>query len=252
MMNKTNLSLFTFLFAGIIALSTPAQATVVLFDTNMGQIEVNLLDEHTPETVNNFIRYIETGSYQNSIIHRSMTNFIIQGGGFNYNIETGNVVDEQKFTSVENEPVFSNVRGTIAMAKQSNDPNSATNQWFFNTQNNSANLDNQNDGFTVFGVVTLGMDIVDQINELPQYEILGLPAFTDTPLQTAPAGDGITEEHYVLVESITITNANQDTQPDLPPESTAKKDDQDDSSGGGSLFWILSILGFGLLRRAAK
>jgi len=249
MMKLANLSIITFLFAGIIALSTPVQATVVLFETNMGSIEVNLLDEHTPETVNNFIRYIETGSYQNSIIHRSVPNFITQGGGFNYNIETGNVVDEQKLTSVKNEPVFSNVRGTIAMAKLGSNENSATNQWFFNTQNNSGNLDNQNGGFTVFGMVTLGMDIVDAINELPLYEIQGLPAFTETPLRAEPAGDGITEEHYVLVESITITNANQDTQPDLPPKSTAEKDD---SSGGGSLFWLLSFLGFGLFRRAAK
>lgn len=249
-MNKANFSIITFLFAGIIALSAPAQATVVLFKTNMGDIEVNLLDEHTPKTVDNFIRYIETGSYQNSIIHRSVSNFIVQGGGFNYNIETGNVVDEQKFTSVKNEPVFSNVRGTIAMAKLGSDENSATNQWFFNTQDNSDNLDHQNGGFTVFGVVTLGMDVVDAINDLPQYEIQGLPAFSQTPLRAEPSGDGITEEHYVLVESITITDSNEDSQPVLPPESTAKKDDS--SSGGGSLFWLLSILGFGVLRRAAR
>lgn len=259
MMKFINLSLIATFFMGLLTLSTPAKATVVWFETNMGDIEVNLLDEHTPETVNNFIRYIEAGSYQNSIIHRSVPNFIVQGGGFNYNTETGDVDEEQKFSAVTNEPKFSNIRGTIAMAKQSGDENSATNQWFFNVENNSGNLDKQNGGFTVFGVVTVGMDIIDKINDLPQYEIVGLSAFTQTPLQTEPTGNGITEEHFVLVQSITITDPNIDTQPELPPlvDNTdpvplPTPPEDSDSSGGGSIFWLLSVLGFGLLRRTTK
>ena len=250
MMKKVNLSLFTFLVAGILALSAPAKATVVLFETNMGDIEVNLLDEHTPETVNNFIRYIEAGTYQNTIIHRSEPNFVIQGGGFQYNLETEEVETAISFDSVVNEPVFSNVRGTIAMAKLGSDENSATNQWFFNVQDNSSNLDNQNGGFTVFGVVTgNGMEIIDAINLLERYQLGG--AFNSTPLVSLPNEDeAITNEHLVVVESITITNSNQDTQPELPPsvDSTdptpmpTPPGDNDSSGGGSSSFLIIGAL----------
>ncbi|MDG2392887.1 MAG: peptidylprolyl isomerase [Thalassotalea sp.] len=249
-MKLLKFSIVSLLFTSLLAISSSANATVVLFKTNMGDFEVNLFDKETPETVNNFLRYIETGAYQNSIVHRSVPNFIVQGGGFTYNIENNNVVDEVKFTAVQNEPVFSNVRGTIAMAKLGSNPDSATNQWFFNVEDNGGNLDNQNEGFTAFGTVTgNGMEIIDAINNLEQYSIQGLSAFTQTPLQAEPSGDGITEEHFVLIESITVIDANEDTSPNLPPKSTAKSDD---SSGGGTIFWLLTILSLGLIRRAAK
>ncbi|WOH36227.1 peptidylprolyl isomerase [Thalassotalea fonticola] len=243
MMKFINLSLTTSFFVGLLTLSMPSNATIVLFETNMGDFEVNLLDNDTPKTVANFLKYVEAKGYSNAIVHRSMPGFITQGGGFTYNTETTAVEDAMLFASVVNEPVFSNVRGTIAMAKKGTDENSATNQWFFNGADNAANLDNQNGGFTVFGVVTGdGMEIIDAINDLPTYSIQGLSAFTDTPLQTEPTGNGITDEHYVIIESITVVNANQDTQPALPPLSTAKEEDDSDSSGGSNGLYMLGLL----------
>ncbi|WNC68767.1 peptidylprolyl isomerase [Thalassotalea nanhaiensis] len=250
MMKKVNLSLFTFLVVGILALSAPAKATVVLIKTNMGDIEVNLLDEHTPKTVSNFIQYIEAGTYQNTIIHRSVPNFVIQGGGFQYNLETDTVETASTFDPVVNEPVFSNVAGTIAMAKQAGDEDSATNQWFFNVVDNSSPLDKDNGGYTVFGVVTgNGLEIIDAINKLDRYQLGG--AFDSAPLISLPPEDEIiTNEHLVVVESITITDPNQDTQPELPPllDNTdpapmpTPPEDNDSSGGGSSSFLIIGAL----------
>ncbi|TRX54969.1 peptidylprolyl isomerase [Thalassomonas sp. M1454] len=252
-MKFLNISFSSLLLSSLLALSSSANATVVLFKTNMGDFEVNLFDQETPETVDNFLRYIETGAYKNSIVHRSVKNFIVQGGGFSYNIDNNNIVDEMKFTAVMNEPKFSNVRGTIAMAKLGNNPDSATNQWFFNVADNGANLDNQNEGFTAFGRVTGdGMEVVDAINQLDLYNITDLPAFTDTPLRTEPSGDGINEQHFVLIESITVIDANEDTQPNLPPKSTAEPTSESGGSSGGTVFWLLSILSLGLFRRSVK
>ena len=93
----------------------------------------------------NFLRYINEERYNGTIIHRSLPGFVVQGGGFT--VPTANdqsPTPVPTFTSVVNEPGNSNVRGTLAMAKLPNNPNSATNQWFVNVGNNSANLDGQN------------------------------------------------------------------------------------------------------------
>ena len=89
------------------------------------------------------------GSYANSIFHRSVANFVIQGGGFRITSPT-NIDSIPSDPPVVNEYKVSNTRGTIAMAKLGGDPNSATNQWFFNLRDeNATNLDFQNGGFTV-------------------------------------------------------------------------------------------------------
>ncbi|MEM9218749.1 MAG: peptidylprolyl isomerase [Cyanobacteria bacterium P01_F01_bin.150] len=121
-----------------------------------------------PLTVQNFISYVEDDAYTNSIIHRSVSGFVVQGGGFTFE----NLQDEAIVTDdpVQNEPSSerSNLRGTIAMAKLGGNPNSATSQWFFNLDDNSANLDRQNGGFTVFGEVLGEADlaVIDAIAAL--------------------------------------------------------------------------------------
>ena len=146
--------------------SMPTWATSVIFNTSHGDIEVNLFDESTPKTVENFLSYVNDEAYKNTVFHRSIPGFIIQGRAFSFDgeflVPQGNIK-----SAVINEPVWSNQRGTIAMAKLGNNPNSATNQWFFNLNNNSANLDNQNGGFTVFGQVTDdSMITIDKISAL--------------------------------------------------------------------------------------
>ena len=157
------LSVYVFIFG----LSTQVSATIVRYETLLGNIDVRLYDTATPLSVQNFMNYVDDGDWDDSIIHRSVPGFVIQGGEFTYTSQDG-VNDVPTDNPVQNEPGISNLRGTISYAKLGGDPNSATSQWFFNLADNSANLDNQNGGFTVFGrVLGDGMQIVDAIAALP-------------------------------------------------------------------------------------
>ena len=160
--------------------------SVVRFSSNVGEIDMELFDTETPLTVANFLSYANAGRYNQSIIHRSVPGFVIQGGGFGLN---GNsVLPVVTNAAVQNEPGISNLRGTVAMAKLGNDPNSATSQWFINLEDNAENLDAQNGGFTVFGrVVGNGMAVADRIAAFATYNAtaqLG-GAFGNLPLQSA-------------------------------------------------------------------
>lgn len=169
---------------------------------------VQLTDSVTPQTVANFLAYVNSGAYNNTIIHRSVTGFVVQGGGY---VNASGLAHISTNAPVVNEftqalaaaggagnPV--NVRGTIAMAKVGGDPDSATSEWFFNLADNSSNLDNQNGGFTTFGTVGgSGMtSIVDTIAGLPQTNLGG--AFTNLPL----AGNGdATYDNLVTLKYVT-------------------------------------------------
>ncbi len=138
----------------------------VRIDTGNGSINLEMFDTQTPQTVTNFLRYVSGGLFTNSIVHRSIPNFIIQSGGFTINTGLTNPVPIPitTFPAIPNEPGLSNVRGTVAMAKLGGDPNSATSQWYINLADNSANLDAQNGGFTVFGrVIEGGMTVADAL-----------------------------------------------------------------------------------------
>ena len=149
-----------------------------VFGDQINGVQVQLFNAETPITVTNFLNYTNTNAYNGTIIHRDIPNFIIQGGGFKPQVDSNNmVVALNPITTnppIQNEfsASRSNVRGTIAMAKQGGDPNSATSQWFINLADNSSNLDNQNGGFTVFGhVVGEGMEFVDLTASLPTYNL---------------------------------------------------------------------------------
>lgn len=147
-------------------------------------IDIALHDAETPQTVANFLAYIDAGRYADNFFHRSVPGFVIQGGGFRF-VGPSTFDNVPTFPPVQNEPGISNVRGTIAMAKLGGDPDSATSQWFINLSDNSANLDAQNGGFTVFGrVVGDGMNVADEITALPAYNATAMhPAWTDLPLK---------------------------------------------------------------------
>jgi cyclophilin family peptidyl-prolyl cis-trans isomerase len=181
-----------------------------------------------PLTVQNFRSYVNDGDYTNTIIHRSVPGFVVQGGGFTVNnldtvlAQTPNSGAAAVSVISTNPPVQnefslqrSNQRGTIAMAKQGNNPNSATNQWFFNLGDNSANLDTQNGGFTVFGQVLSTADLapLDAIATLPRYEargFFGQSAFTDLPLQVNPASPQLTgDQNLVRYRSITVSQVSE-------------------------------------------
>ena len=156
---------------------------IVAMESGSGTLLLEMLPNAAPNTVANFLNYVSDGDYQDSIIHRSVPGFVIQGGGFTTDSPT--LTSTSQLSSVPtdgpviNEFDVSNTRGTVAMAKLGGDPNSATSQWFVNLADNSANLDGQNGGFTVFAKV-LDMEAADSIAALGRQNLGG--AFTDLPV----------------------------------------------------------------------
>ena len=160
---------------------------VARFTTSVGAMNVKLFRDKTPITVANFEAYSNAAVWDGTIIHRAArlgdnSPFVIQGGGFGVNA-SNTIVTLPHNVAIKNEPVVSNTRGTISMAKLGSptpefpDPvNSATNQWFFNEQDNShnsASLDTQNGGFTAFGAITnaSGFAVMDGIGGLPTKDL---------------------------------------------------------------------------------
>jgi len=186
--------------------------TLVRFTSNFGVFHIELLDEDAPITTENFLNYIESGRYTNSIIHRSVSNnpnfpnqsdFVLQGGGFFLTEETLIPQPIETDAPIVNEfnPKNSNVRGTLSMAKIGGDPDSATSQFFINLSDNSSNLDNQNGGFTVFAkVVGNGMTVVDQWADIRAWnaaESFNNGAFTEIPLPNFDNTGSLTFENYL-------------------------------------------------------
>ncbi|MEW6991052.1 peptidylprolyl isomerase [Colwelliaceae bacterium 6441] len=236
-----------------------AQATIVEFQTSHGNFKVNLHDETTPITVTNFLKYVEDFRYDNTIVHRTVDNFVIQGGGAKFEgtlppkwIETD--------SNIMNEPVYSNVRATIAMAKSAY-IHSATSQWFINTKDNSSSLDPyERGGFTVFGeVIEDGMNVVNAIANVNRCNT-GYSGFTELPMpdySAAQCANGVTPstENFVTVYNVVIVDSTVNTDGDLASvKNTRYKEPSDNSSskgsGGGSLGWysLLLIALFGLFR----
>jgi len=132
----------------------------VLIKTSEGNITLQLFADKAPVTVANFLSYVDSGFYKGTVFHRVIPNFMIQGGGF-----TSDMVEKKTGEPIVNESKnrLHNTRGTVAMAR-TNDPDSATSQFFINQRSN-LRLDwtPGNEGYTVFGEVIQGMDIVDFI-----------------------------------------------------------------------------------------
>ncbi len=191
------------IIAACLSIASPAWATNVIFKTTLGDIEIELFDEEKPKTVANFLAYVNDGDYNDTFIHRSVPNFVIQGGAYTFiNNVVGAVATNP---AVKNEPGISNTRGTIAMAKISGNPDSATSQWFINLKDNSAELDNSNGGFTVFGrVVGNGMQVVDAIAALPVYNAGA--SFQELPMINYSGSGNPKRENLVLVDAINPDN----------------------------------------------
>lgn len=153
-------------------------------------LDMALFSNRTPVTRDNILSYVASGEYSDSFIHRSVPGFVIQGGGFRFRFTDNDIFVDPVATSdpIVNEPGISNTLGTIAMAKTSQGPDTATSQWFVNTGENSANLDYQNGGFTVFARVTqetlANALLFNNPNEFPSFDISDIlgAAFTNTPL----------------------------------------------------------------------
>lgn len=136
---------------------------MVTFHTNLGDIVIKTFDEKSPITVKNFLNYCRDGFYDNTIFHRVINGFMIQGGGFEPGMQQKTTKDPIKNEANNG---LKNNRATLAMAR-TNDPHSATAQFFINVVDNdflNFRSEQQNGwGYCVFGEVVEGMDIVDQI-----------------------------------------------------------------------------------------
>ncbi|HKP93187.1 MAG TPA: peptidylprolyl isomerase [Chthoniobacterales bacterium] len=203
------------------AFSDPDVSNAVRFTTVLGNFDVALFGQQKPVTVTNFLKYVNQGRYfkldsatnqvASSFVHRSIAGFLIQGGGY---IGTVDPADSGKqnakptqvlgFGPIQNEPGISNKRGTIAMAKIPNNPNSATSEWFINLADNGGNpnnLDTANGGFSVFGrVVGNGMTTVDAIAAVQTYNA-GAP-FDSVPLRNYTPPNPIKIANLVSIPGI--------------------------------------------------
>lgn len=217
----------------IVLLSLPAgqalgaNSTLVMFDFgSFGTVQVDMFTQLTPQSVNNFLgRYVSTGRYSNTMVHRVDTGLgVVQGGGFNAQANTIVTVADPMVPLEYSHP---NARGTLAMARTT-DPNSATSQWYFNKNDNSTTLAPYpdpdgpdgpkvaSDGYTVFGqVVGPGMTVIDVIAAVPTFSTsTGNPLgpFTQVPATNYTQQDwnnGVNAlPHFVLLQSVSIVKTH--------------------------------------------
>jgi peptidyl-prolyl cis-trans isomerase A (cyclophilin A) len=179
-MRQLQLSLMFVLFA-LLSGNAAAANPQLVFETNRGNFIVELYPEKAPKTVANFMKYVESGFYKDTIFHRVINHFMIQGGGFNADMS-----EKQTLAPVVNEAAngLQNEPGTLAMARTS-DPDSATAQFFINLENNVP-LNYQGPepdliGYCVFGRVLKGMDVVREIGVAPTANV---GQFYDVPKTT--------------------------------------------------------------------
>ena len=159
--------------AGTAAAAASTASNVVCMLTSDGEIVVELYGNKAPITVANYMKYVDAGFYNNTIFHRVVPSFVVQGGG-----DSPDFVAKTPLypaITLETNVGLSNVRGTIAMARTS-DPNSANSQFYFNTVNNDATSANNLDyisatspGYAVFGKIISGLATIDAINAEPQF-----------------------------------------------------------------------------------
>jgi peptidyl-prolyl cis-trans isomerase A (cyclophilin A) len=185
-------------------------ATIGTFRTPVGSWEIEFYDAEKPITVSNFIKYVTSGRFENQFIHRWVPGFVIQGG--QWRVDTSGalqIVPVNVLGTITNEarvgPFLSNTNGTIAMARVGGQTNSATSQWFINLKDNSGpppNLDNVDNGFTVFGRMISGSNTVNLF--FPPSGTHGIytneSIIQGTPLAVLTNSNDVTYEDLVYVQ----------------------------------------------------
>ena len=174
---------FLILILIVLSSSALAENPIVKLETSEGDITVVLFADKSPKTVENFLAHVDEGFYENTVFHRIIDNFMVQGGGFDVDLKQKKT--ERKVIN-ESKNRLHNDRGTLAMARTS-DPDSAGSQFFINQRNNPR-LDWTpfKPGYTVFGEVITGMRIVDFMASTPTGNALGKTDKGQMPLQNVP------------------------------------------------------------------
>ncbi|HEV2948596.1 MAG TPA: peptidylprolyl isomerase [Gemmataceae bacterium] len=187
--------------------------STVRFDTSDGPINVQLFDTQAPQTVANFLNYVKSGAYNNSIFHRLVNNFVIQGGGFAFNSTSKTITAIPASPAVANEFGTSNTQGTLAMALVGSDINSGTDQFFFNLVNNASSLDAQK--FTVFGKIVGSADqnvLTALAGTTTKDESANNPAFGTIPLNNYTGTNFPTDAkaaNFLMINDIAIVNQDE-------------------------------------------
>ena len=195
-MNVKNYVQLGLIFISLASVPSGQAQTQVKVSTTLGEFTLELFDTAAPGTVANFLNYVTSGRFNESVVHRSVPSFVIQGGQYVIPAGTTQLSQIAIDGTIANEFNQSNLRGTIAMAKVAGDPDSATSQWFINVADNTS-LDSQNGGFTVFGrVLADGMQVVDAINQLPRVAL----AASLNELPVVNFSGSVTRENLVLVD----------------------------------------------------
>lgn len=180
---------FISIFYIILSILCNAENPKVLLETSQGNVTLELNQEKAPLTVKNFISYVEKKFYDNTVFHRVIDDFMIQGGGFSNEDPPAQKKPESPIKNEGKKSGLSNIRGSIAMAR-TNDPDSATSQFFINVVDNSKGLDPGGyspEGYAVFGKVIKGMDVVDKIKKVKTgtsrlKTLSGVGAMRDVPV----------------------------------------------------------------------
>jgi len=191
-----------FLILILLSNTIPKEAnanSIVCMNSSLGDYCLELFDAIAPVTVSNFLSYVNEEQYNKIIFHRNVSGFILQTGGFTITNDL-TLQEIPNKGSIINEFNLSNTRGTIAMAKIGGDPDSASNQWFINLADNTANLDNQNGGFTVFGrVIGDGMQVIDSISNLTTFNFGSVLA--QTPTINFTGEEAVNQDNFIFIEN---------------------------------------------------
>ncbi|GBU08980.1 hypothetical protein AwWohl_01180 [Gammaproteobacteria bacterium] len=205
-----------------LALTIASAKPTVEINTNYGNILIELADKEAPITVKNFLEYAENGHYEDTIFHRVIKGFMIQGGGFSPNMVQKTTLAPIKIESMNG---LKNDLGTIAMARTGN-PNSATNQFFINTKDNEflnyTAANSEGYGYTVFGKVIEGMDVITTIENL------------NTSNQDGHQDVPITQ---VIIRKITILHDEVDDMPSNHINEATQEETSADSSNTDKILY---------------
>ena len=214
------------------SITTGGGNTVVRFSTNAPLANPDFLVELTPNTplTNvNFLSYVNSGAYDGSMMHRAVSDFVIQGGGFSAPTVAADQAGSDPVAvsttgTVLNEPGNLNTRGTIAMAKLGSQPDSATSQFFFNLSDNSF-LDTDNGGYTVFGnVLNDGMTVIDTMASALTYDVqtyYSNTALSDLPLWNINQDNIVQPQDFVKINSVSVVSSSSSVSDSHTIEITA-------------------------------
>lgn len=179
------------------------QKIQVVFETNKGSFTLTLDSVKAPKTVDNFLRYVDEGFYNKTLFHRAIPGFVIQGGGFEKGMKY-----KSPYKPVKNESAnqLKNSRGTISMARRSH-PDTATSQFYINLAENK-NLDYKSKvqpGYTVFGEITEGMEVIDKIASIPTHTV---DKFREVPKEDVVV---LSAKRKALIDTQSVKQENIDT-----------------------------------------